>query len=128
MKENYLIKTYPKFDDEFDKLKKKCPSLENDFERLKTVLLYDLNNGDNYLNPDRYLQLQGLKVSFPVFKIKKFRCKSIPKGNRSGFRFIFILSRKHNLIYFTECYFKRKKKNENRDRIKYVCLNFEEFI
>ena len=123
MKENLIL-----FDDEFDKLKRKCPSFDDDFKRLKSVLLYDLNNGDNYLNPDRYHQIQGLKVRFSVFKIKKFRCKYIHKGNRSGFRFIFILSRKHKVIYFTECYFKGKKSNENRDRIKRVCLDFEEFI
>ena len=110
MTEKYKIKTYPKFDKEFNKLIKKCPSLEEDFKRLKNVLLLDLSTGDYYLPDDRYHQIQRLDVKFPVFKIKKFRCKTIPKGNRSGFRFIFVLSRKHNIIYFTECYHKNKKK------------------
>lgn len=126
----YQIKTHPKFDKELNKLKEKCPSLETDFERLKKVLLLDLERGNHRLTQDRYLQIPGLghKVKFPVFKIKKFRCKEIPKGNRSGFRFIFILSRKYNTIYFTQCYFKRKNEMENRKRIIDVCVNFEDFF
>lgn len=125
MTENYKIKTHPKFDKEMSKLAKKCSSIEEDFERLKTVLLFHLRTGDHYLPDDSYLQIQRLNVKFPVFKIKKFRCKEIPKGNRSGFRFIFILSRKHHVVYFTECYFKRSNKVENRTRIKDVCSNPE---
>lgn len=127
MTEKYKIKTYPKFDKEFNKLIKKCPSLEEDFERLKNVLLFHLTTGDHYL-PDDYHQIQRLDVKFPVFKIKKFRCKTIPKGNRSGFRFIFILSRKHNVIYFTECYHKNKKEIEDKKRIRDICLNYEEYF
>ena len=41
----YSIKTYPKFDKEFEKLTKKCPSLEEEFKRLKKVLLLDLKRG-----------------------------------------------------------------------------------
>ena len=128
MKEEYTIKTYPKFDREFNKLIKKCPSLEKDFERLTNVLLLHLTTGDNYLPDDHYHQIQRLDVKFPVFKIKKFRCKAIPKGNRSGFRFIFILSRKHNLIYFTECYYKSKHEIENKKRIQNVCANHEKYF
>ncbi len=126
----YQIKTHPKFDKELDKLTEKCPSLKKDFERLKNVLLLDLERGNHRLTQDRYLQIPGLghNVMFPVFKIKKFRCKAISKGNRSGFRFIFVLSRKHNIIYFTQCYFKRKDKLENRKRIIDVCMNYEKFF
>ena len=128
MTKNYKIKTHPKFDKEFKKLIKKCPSLEEDFKRLKNVLLFDLKSGDHYLPTDRYHQIQRLDVKFPVFKIKKFRCKSISKGNRSGFRFIFIINRKHNVIFFSECYFKGKKEMENMERIKEICLNYEEYL
>lgn len=126
----YQIKTHPKFDKELNKLTEKCPSLKSDFERLKKVLLLDLERGNHRLTQDTYLQIPGLghKVKFPVFKIKKFRCKDIPKGNRSGFRFIFILSRKHNVIYFTQCYFKGKNEMENRNRIIDVCVNFENYF
>ena len=46
MTKNYKIKTHPKFDKEFKKLIKKCPSLDEDFKRLKNVLLFDLKSGD----------------------------------------------------------------------------------
>lgn len=39
MTENYEIKTHPKFDKEFNKLIKKCPSLEEDFNRLKKSII-----------------------------------------------------------------------------------------
>nr|WP_295000200.1 hypothetical protein [uncultured Methanobrevibacter sp.] len=130
MIEKYTIKTHPKFDKEMSKLTDKCSSLESDFERLKKVLLLDLKRGNHRLTQDTYIQISrlGRDIHFPVFKIKKFRCKEIPKGNRSGFRFIFILSRKHHVIYFTECYFKRSNKVENRNRIRKVCLNPEKYF
>lgn len=130
MMSNYQIKTHPKFDKEFSKLAKKCPSLEEDFERLINVLLLDLRRNNHYLTHDRYIQIPhlGRDVKFPVFKIKKFRCKDIPKGNRSGFRFIFILSRQHKTIYFTECYFKSKHEVENKNRIRDVALNYENYF
>ncbi len=130
MKTEYTIKTYPKFDKELKKLTKKCSTLKEDFERLKKVLLLDLERGNHRLTQDRYNQIPGLgpKVNFPVFKIKKFRCKSIPEGNRSRFRFIFILSRKHKTIYFTECYYKSKNEIENKKRIQDICSNHEQYF
>ena len=130
MKTKYTIKTYPKFDKEFKKLSKKCPSLENDFKRLKNVLLLDLKRGHHRLTQERYKQIPGLgsKVKFPVFKIRKFRCKSIKQGNQSSFRFIFILSRKHKLIYFTECYYKSQNEIENKKRIQHICANYEKYF
>ena len=130
MTTEYTIKTYPKFDKEFKKLTKKCLSLEGDFERLKKVSLLDLKRGNHRLTQDRYNQIPGLgsKVNFSVFKIKKFRCKSIKEGNRSPFRFIFRLSRKHNVIYFTECYYKSKQELENKKGIQGICSNYEEYF
>lgn len=126
----YTIKTFPKFDKELKKLSSKCSSLNDDFERLKKVLLLDLERGNHRLTQDRYIQIPGLgrSVIFPVFKMKKFRCKDIPEGNRSKFRFIFILSRKHNIIYFTECYYKSKHEVENRKRIQKICSNYEYYF
>ena len=49
-----------------------------DFERLKKVLLLDLKRGDHILTQDKYNQIPELspQMKFPVFKIKKFHCKS----------------------------------------------------
>ena len=49
MKTEYTIKTYPKFDKELKKLTKKCSTLKDDFERLKKVLLLDLERGNHRL-------------------------------------------------------------------------------
>ena len=129
MKSDYTIKTSPQFNKEFKKLSTKCHSLDSDFKRLKVALLVDLERNPRLQS--KYLQIPrlGKDVKFPVFKVKKFRCKAIPKGNRSGFRFIFILSRKHKLVYFTECYYKTSDdKKENVNRIKEICVNYEMYF
>lgn len=132
MTTEYTILTHKKFDKEFEKLKSECDTLDKDFKRLKRTILFDLERGNHRLTHDRYKQIPGLgpKVKFPVFKVRKFRCKGIHKGNRSGFRFIFILSRKHNIIYFTEIYHKKHNKNrlENKDRIRKVCGDYEHYF
>ena len=130
MTTKYIIKKYPKFQKEFKKLSKKCPSLEEDFEKFIKVLNADLTRGEQYLSQSRYHQIPNLgnDVIFPVFKLKKFRCKSIKKGNRSPFRFIFILSREHKLVYFTECYFKGNKENHNPKRIIKICKDYEHYF
>lgn len=130
MNNKYIIKKYPKFEKEFKKLSRKCPSLDDDFDKFQKVLQIDLKRGQQYLSQSRYHQIPNLghDVIFPVFKLKKFRCASIKKGNRSPFRFIFILSREHNIIYFTECYFKGKKENHDSDRIVDICKNYEYYF
>lgn len=127
---NYDIKNYPKFEKEFEKLKKQCTSLEKDFERLCKVIQVDLTKKNHRLTQRRYKQIPNLgkNVKFPVFKVKKFRCENIKKGNHSPFRFIFILDRKHKIIYFTECYHKNKKDNQNNARIQEICMNYEYYF
>ena len=50
----YTIKTYPKFNKEFKKLTKKCPSIEENNKRLKKkVLLPNLKRGDHKLTHNR---------------------------------------------------------------------------
>ena len=127
MTSDYTVKTGPQFDKEFKKLSSRCPSLPSDFDRLKTALLVDLKRNPRLQG--KYLQIPrlGQNVKFPVFKIKKFRCKAIPKGNRSGFRFIFILSRKHKLVYFTECYYKTSDNWTKKKHVKTTpCLDLVE--
>ena len=95
-----------------------CPTLKEDFERLKIALvqyLEDLNRFPvNICN-----RIAGLdsKVKFPAFIVKNFRCKGINKGSRSGFRITFLFSREDNLFYFVEIYNKNKKPVEDKERI-----------
>lgn len=94
--DNYQFDTHLLFDDEFNKIinRHKCPTLKEDFERLKIALvqyLEDLNRFPvNICN-----RIAGLdsKVKFPAFIVKNFRCKGINKGSRSGFRITFLFSR-----------------------------------
>ena len=73
--------------------------------------------------------MQGYKdAPAPIFKLKYFRCKGMHKGNRFPFRFIFILDRKHDLIFFVECSFKGNNETENTKRISYIFSNYEEIV
>jgi mRNA-degrading endonuclease RelE of RelBE toxin-antitoxin system len=114
---NYKFDYHPIFKKELNDFIKKYNSLEDDFELLKNTIVTDLNNNNYQFPKSKYFRLNrlGEKVILPVFKIKKFRCKTIRKGNRSGFRFIFIFHEEESLIYFIQIY--RKPKNEDRNRI-----------
>lgn len=100
------------------------------FWKVKKSFTFGFTKNQHRLTQDRYFQILrlGSKVHFPVFKIKKFCCKSIPAGNRSPFRFIFILCRKHKIIYFTECYYKSQNEVEDKNRIQDICLNYEYYF
>ena len=128
MMKTYKIKKHPKFEKEFKKLAKKCPTLKDDFNKFINVLLDDLDRNNHMLTHKRYKQLQGYKAKTPVFKLKQFRCESIKKGNRSPFRFIFILDREYSIIFFVECYFKGKHESENKERIRHVFLNYDNLV
>ena len=115
----YKFNSSPQFKKEFNKLLKKCPSLEEDFELLKNAMNADLNYNQQKFPKSKYFQIKGLgeKVILPVFKIKKFRCKAIKKGNRSGFRFTFVFHKEEALIYFVQIYYKSKNQKEDKNRI-----------
>lgn len=118
--DNYTFDEHPLFEKEFNKIirKHKCPSLEEDFERLKKVLVQKLEESNQIPEPLCY-RISGLNknVSLPAFIVKNFRCEKINKGSRSGFRITFIFSREHNLFYFTEIYNKNQKNVEDKERI-----------
>ncbi|KZX11600.1 hypothetical protein [Methanobrevibacter curvatus] len=115
----YRFECSNKFKNEFNKLVKKCPSLKDDFDLLKEAMAVDLNYNKQKFPQSKYEQIAGLgkNVTLPAFIVKKFRCKAIKKGNRSGFRFTFVFHREELLIYFVEAYFKSKKEMEDKNRI-----------
>ena len=51
-KYNYKFKNHPKFDEEFDNLKGKCSSLEEDFMKFKKALLINLETNNHRLTHD----------------------------------------------------------------------------
>lgn len=108
---NFDCLYYPKFADEKDKLIKKCPTLNEDLDRLKSTIIDDLISKNNNLPENIYVHVKSFKGLPPVFKVKKFRCRAIKKGNRSGFRIVFMYLRDLSLIYFIEIYHKNKKED-----------------
>lgn len=116
--ENILFKYHPKFRKEFEKIinKRKCPSLKEDFELFKDVLIDDFSSYGKL--PRRYHKISGLAsyVNEPAFIVKDFRCKGIGKGKRSGFRLTFVFY-DYKCILFTEIYYKNKKEVEDKERI-----------
>lgn len=57
MMKTYKIKKHPKFEKEFKKLAKKCPTLKDDFNKFNNVLLDDLDRNNHMLTHKRYKQL-----------------------------------------------------------------------
>ncbi|KZX16667.1 hypothetical protein MBCUT_07050 [Methanobrevibacter cuticularis] len=124
MMTNYVCECFPKFNDEQDDLLKKCKSLKDDVERFKISLIDNIerNNGEIPVKKNSLVHVNGIKSPLPIFKVKKFRCKGIPKGNRSGFRLIFAYDRSVSLIYFIQIYYKKNDNTEmDRKRAKKAC-------
>lgn len=121
---NHVCRHHPKFDDDCKYLFKKCRSLETDLKRFKLSLIDDLisNNGIVPTNNKIFFKVNKLNAGLPVFKVKRFRCKSINKGSNSGFRLVFAYDRALSLIYFIEIYYKKSEKTEmNKNRAVVAC-------
>ncbi len=104
------------FQKEFEKLKKKFLTLDEDLETLKTALRTYPTGIPNKIFPISDLGLTKGKA----FKVKKFRCKYLKgKGSNSGIRITYgFKNNKPNVIYFIEIYFKADDANEDKERIK----------
>lgn len=99
----------------FKKILKKYNTLDSDFERFKIAL----NTDGKELSGLVRLQL-GNKITTPVYKASKFRCKYLKnKGVRSGIRVIFCWEQKNNpiKITFIEIYHKGKQENHDINKI-----------
>ncbi|HOG15095.1 MAG TPA: hypothetical protein PK674_00765 [Candidatus Absconditabacterales bacterium] len=106
---------------DYKKIKKSYPSLGNynedkgDFSDFKRALK---TNPTNIGGVERINQL-GKSVFLPVYKAKKFACKSLKSTTK--LRLIYTYdkcSETIQFIQFIEMYAKADKKNENKDRIK----------
>ena len=112
---------HKKFKKEMEKFKKKCPSIQNDFEvflqTLKTDIIY--NNYTVPTNNKKYYQIAGLdkRVYLPAFVAKAFYCEKWNRGSKSGFRVTFLYDPSENFLFFVEFYFKSKNEVEDKERI-----------
>lgn len=116
----YTFEYHHNFEKEFDKILRKhqCPTLKDDFKLLYDILIQHLIESDN-LPSHLCMRISGLEdhVSVPAFIIKKFRCKGINKGSRSGFRIVFLFDEEENRFIFVEIFKKNKKSTPNKHRI-----------
>ena len=107
----------------FKKLFKKYPSLKEDFELFKKALKED---GTNLTG---VVQISGLgkKVLVPFYKAKKFRCKSLNAGNKSGIRVVFCWRHESEdaKVSFIEIYPKNKQENHDKEKIIKFCKENE---
>lgn len=73
--DDYTFNCHPLFKKEFDKIisKHQCPSLKEDFRRLKIALVQDLSDNNNF-SQHVCTRIKGLnsKVSFSCFYSKEF--------------------------------------------------------
>lgn len=100
-----------KFQKEFEKLKKKYRSLEEDFEILKKVILtVPFGNGTKHWNT---LKKDDEKC---IMKIRMM-CRSL-KG--ADFRVIYYYDREVLELEFIEISFKGNKENEDRERVERI--------
>jgi mRNA-degrading endonuclease RelE of RelBE toxin-antitoxin system len=61
--------------------------------------------------------LQGIGNDFyPVYKARKFRCKALNSGTKSGIRVIYTYDPNKNEILLIEIYYKEDKENNDFDR------------
>lgn len=101
------------FKKDFEKLLKKYLSLEEDLNILKQLL-------DKHPEgfPPIIFPIGDLGIKTKIFKVRKFRCKSLKgSGSNSGIRIIYALFEEEQKIEFIEIYFKGNQSNHNKGRI-----------
>lgn len=116
----YTFEYHHKFKKEFNKIftKHNCPTLKGDFKLLYDILIQHLDESDKFA-PHVCMQISGLStnVTVPAFIIKKFRCKGINKGSKSGFRITFLFDKEESRFIFVEMFKKSKKEIPDKKRI-----------
>ena len=110
--------TIDPFQKDFKKLLKKYRTLKEDLETAKrdAIELYHIKHIDN----QSVVLVEGFCTEkIQICKIKKFACKALKgRGSRSGIRIIYAFYCHCCKVDFIEMYFKGRKENENRGRIK----------
>lgn len=105
------------FTKDFKKLLKRYGTLEEDFQRMKklTIELLHVMKKEN----DSCFKIPDFAVEHCVaYKVKKFACRCLKGGCKSGLRVIYIYQDELNLVTFIEIYHKNDKSNNDYDRLK----------
>ncbi|MFH1503657.1 MAG: hypothetical protein ABIE36_03295 [Candidatus Diapherotrites archaeon] len=97
---------------------------QNDLKKIKFDIGEDLDRFKKALAVDPKNLNGAVKISnlgegiLPVYKARKFRCKFLQKGSRSGIRVIYTYNPKTEEIILIEIYYKGKKENHDLYRIR----------
>ncbi len=105
------------FDRDIKRLARRYPTLEEDLETLIDTSLFAFHK----LNLSTgIVAVEGLgRVRLPVFKARKFACRSLKgRGGRTGLRLIYAFDAANDRIELIEVYFKADQENEDRARIR----------
>jgi len=112
------VHRHPESIRDLKQLTKKIRTLEEDLEKLidYSICLRHKQGIDN----GGIVQIPGLGFEHPpVYKVKKFACKSLKgKGAQSGLRLIYAYFKDDDRIELVEIYFKEKQSECDKARIK----------
>ncbi|MCG2810317.1 MAG: hypothetical protein L6428_02515 [Candidatus Aminicenantes bacterium] len=113
----------PEFKKDLKKLRKRFPTLEDDLQNFvstQLIMFHKLGLDNNGI-----YRLTDLGFDNPpVFKAKKFACRSLKgKGVMSGIRVIYAFYPDADRIELIEIYFKGIKENADLSRIKKIIRN-----
>lgn len=110
------------FTKDFKKLLKRYGTLEEDFQRMKklTIELLHVMKKEN----DSCFKIPDFSVEHCIaYKVRKFACRCLKGGCKSGLRVIYIYQDELNLVTFIEIYHKSDKANNDYNRLKKVLKN-----
>ena len=104
----------PTFESQYNKLKKKYPKIDEDFDSFLDEIEIDGNLGED---------IQGVtKDGNKVFK-KRMKNTSAKKGLSGGFRIIEYLVTSENIVYLLDIYSKSEKEDIPKKRIAKLIKN-----
>lgn len=106
----------PEYSKDLKRIMKKYGSLPNDLELFKKVLSAVL---PGTLSCTVRISGLGREVIIPVYKVRKFRCKSLQgRGCQSGIRVIYACEHASgDKVLLLEIYHKNQQENEDKQRI-----------
>lgn len=113
------VHRHPEFIKDLKQLTKRFRTLEEDLEALINTQLFLLHKQG--IDNKGTFRIPGLGFeSPPVFKVKKFACKSLKgKGAQSGLRLIYAYFKDDDRVELIEIYFKEKQYTDcDKERIK----------
>lgn len=109
MRIKYIVETTPSFENEYNKLKKKFPRIDDDFEEFIDEVECNGDLGSDFPGV--------VKDGNKVFK-KRMKNSSARKSKRGGFRVIEYLVTEDNTVYLLDIYSKTEQVDISKRKVK----------